>query len=429
MALPRLELPTIQHWDCHVSGSCCKEYLVTVSEEERQRILAQGWDPEKDLDGRDPFVRRGPPWARRYHLNHRPDGSCVFLSDQGRCRIHERFGYETKPLPCRLFPFVLVPQGDHWGVSVRFACPSAAANKGRALPDHAAELREFAEQLVKREGLTPQADGTLAPPPPLQAGQRVPWPDLMRFVRALLRLIGNRKNRLERRMRNCLELANLCRQARFDAIQGERLDELLEILATSAEAQTPREPASLPEPTWIGRVLFRQAAAIYTRKDHGPSSGLARQGRAALINAAWRFAQGTGPVPRMHNWMPHTTFEQVEAAQCELTPAAEEILERYYLLKIGSTQFCGAASFGMSFWEGLEHLALTLPILLWVARAFSPLPPDEAIIKALSIVDDHFGFNPVLASLRQRLSFKILARRGETSRLIAWYSRSPVPRV
>ena len=77
----------------------------------------------------------------------------------------------------------------------------------------------------------------------------------------------------------------------------------------------------------------------------------------------------------------------------------------------------------MSFWEGFEHLALTLPLLLWVARAMRPLPAEEAVTRALSIVDDHFGFNRVLGTLRQRLSFKILARRGEISRLIAWYSR------
>ena len=52
---------------------------------------------------------RGWLWGKKWFLSHRPDGSCVFLSDQGRCRIHERHGYEAKPLPCRLFPFVLVP--------------------------------------------------------------------------------------------------------------------------------------------------------------------------------------------------------------------------------------------------------------------------------------------------------------------------------
>src|SRR5262249_28142361 len=143
MPLPIRHLPVVQNWDCHVCGTCCKEYVVTVTDEEKRRIEAQGWDRVNDLEGRAPFVRHGPSsarpgacWARGGRANNRPDGSCVFLSEQGRCRVHERHGYETKPLPCRLFPFVLVPTGDHWSVGLRYACPSAAANKGRPLPEH-----------------------------------------------------------------------------------------------------------------------------------------------------------------------------------------------------------------------------------------------------------------------------------------------------
>ena len=66
---------------------------------------------------------------------------------------------------------------------------------------------------------------------------------------------------------------------------------------------------------------------------------------------------------------------------------------------------------------------LTFPVILWVARAYADRPRVEAVVQALSIVDDHVGFNPLLASTRQRLSFRILARSGELSRLIAWYSR------
>jgi len=72
----------------------------------------------------------------------------------------------------------------------------------------------------------------------------------------------------------------------------------------------------------------------------------------------------------LHRWLPETTFEQIEAATGPLSSAAEEILERYYLMKVGSLQFCGAAAFGLSFWEGFQSLALTLPVILWVKRAF-----------------------------------------------------------
>jgi hypothetical protein len=77
----------------------------------------------------------------------------------------------------------------------------------------------------------------------------------------------------------------------------------------------------------------------------------------------------------------------------------------------------------LPFWEGFESLTLTLPILLWLSRAYRDRPRQDAIMQALTIVDDHVGFNPVLATRRQRLSFRILARRGELARLIAWYSR------
>ncbi len=395
-----------------------------ITEEERQRIEAQGWNVDNDLEGYAPFWRGGPFWARKTFLNSRPDGGCVFLSEQGRCRIHERHGYDAKPLPCRLFPFVLIPQGDRWGVSVRFACPSAAANHGRPLAAHDAQLRDFAEELAQRVGLKPESDGTLNRPPYLAGSRWVDWSELRRYVEALLSILRNRQQSLERRLRRCLALANQCRQTpKIHEIKGAELTELLRVLANFTDSETPADPASLPGPSWIGRVLFRQLLAVYTRKDHGPNQGVPGRGRLALLGAALRFARGSGMVPRMHRWVPETTFEKVEAASGKLSAAAEEVVERYYAIKVGSMQFCGATSFKMSFWEGFESLALTLPVILWLARAFSPAPIEEGVTKALSIVDDHFGFNKLLGTLRQRFAMKLLARRGETARLIAHYSR------
>ena len=416
-------LPVVQNWDCHARGSCCKEYQITLSDEERRRIEEQGWDAKADLGGLAPIRRRGW-WQRKYQLNHRADGSCVFLSAEGRCRIHERFGYEAKPLPCRLFPFVLIPVADHWRVGLRFACPSAAANLGRPLAGHDDALKAFAAELAVREGVTAAPDGSLAPPPPLQAGLRVDWPDLLRFVQALLALVQDRRDRLERRLRKCLALASLCRQAKnLGQLKGGRLSEFLELVGMSAEAEVPRRSEELSPPSWVGRVLFRQALALYTRKDQGPQRGPAARNRLALLRSAWRFARGRGAVPRLHRAVPETTFERVEAAAGRLPEEAEQALERYYAIKIGSLQFCGPAFFGAPFWDGLEALCLTFPAILWVSRALHDQPRPEAVLKALSIVDDHFGFNRALGSARQRLSFRLLAGRRELERLIAWYGR------
>jgi len=422
MSRPIRTLPVVQNWDCHVTGTCCKEYRVTLSPDEVERLQKQNWSKE-ELGGLAPFKYTGPFWRRVVQLNHREDGSCVFLSPEGRCRIHEKHGYETKPLPCRLFPFVLVPVADHWRVGLRFACPSAAANKGRALPEHGPDLRRFADQLAQREHLSEASDGSLTPPPRFDNGDRLTWPDTLRVVDVLLSILATRKDGLERRMRKCLYLAEQLRRARLKDISGSRLTDLLELLRSDAEVSVPMAPPQLPPPNWVGRILFRQACALFTRKDHGPNRGLAARGRLALMRAAWQFARGSGAVPRLHARMPEADFNQAERPRGPLSRSADELLERYYTIKVGSLQFCGPASFGLPFWEGFELLAHTLPVILWVARLHPDGPTDENLTLALTIVDDHIGFNRVLASYRQRASFSILARSGQLSRLIAWYSR------
>ncbi len=418
-------LPVLQNWDCHQSGSCCKEYRVPLTEEEEKRIVAQGWDLQADLGGVEPFTRTGPFWKRVTRLNHRPDGSCVFLNEQGRCRIHERFGFAAKPLPCRLFPFVLIPVADHWRVSVRFACPSATRSLGKPVPEYEDDLKEFAAGLAQREKLDPRPDGTLVRPPRLQGGQRVEWPDLLRIVQTLLDILRNDRDPLELRLRKCLTLANLMRECNLDQVRDQRLGELLNLMRTTASHETPVNPQTLPPPGGVGRVLFRQAAALFLRKDHGPNKGEPqRRGRLALLSAAWTFARGKGRVPRLNGLMPETTtFAELETPRGPLSAAAEDVLERYYLIKVHALQFCGPALYGMPFWDGFELLALTFPIVLWAARMFRDVPAEEGIYRALTIVDDHFGFNPLLGTGRQRLALRILSRTGELSRLLAWYAR------
>ena len=177
MSLPVRNLPTGQNWDCRGCGNCCRDYHVSVTDDERTGIEAQGWENDPRWRAKL-FVHKGPWWKRRWRLNHRPDGSCVFLSSEGRCRIHEKFGGDTKPLACRVYPFVLVPAGDHWRVGLRYACPSAAENVGRPLAEH--RLDGFALELAQQTTL-----GDRPYVPRLKAGQHVEWDDLLRFVRRL----------------------------------------------------------------------------------------------------------------------------------------------------------------------------------------------------------------------------------------------------
>src|SRR5262249_49152433 len=158
-------------------------------------------------------------------------------------------------------------------------------------------------------------------------------------------------------------------------------------------------------------------------KDQGRKQGISRHGRLGLLLAAGRFAWGGGPVPKLNALLPDATFEQAERPAGPLPADAEKLLERYYTVKIESMQFCGSTYFNVGFWEGVEALAVTYPVTMWLRRVFCNLPPVEAVQRALIVVDDHYGFNRVLGSLRQRFSFRLLARRGDLDRLVARYSR------
>jgi lysine-N-methylase len=117
------------------------------------------------------------------------------------------------------------------------------------------------------------------------------------------------------------------------------------------------------------------------------------------------------------------TFEQLEQPVGPMPAESDELLTRYYRVKLESYQFFGPVHFGYKFWDGLEALALTFPITMYLSRAFNERARSDAIELALQIVDDNFGYNELLGSMRQKLAVRALAFRGELPKLVARYSR------
>ena len=142
MTLPIRNLPLVQNWDCHSCGDCCRQLEAVITDEEKQRLEKLDL-AERRRDAPGPGSCAKGWLAKSWALRRRPDGSCVFLTSANRCRLHETFGAEAKPFVCRLFPFMLIPAGNHWRVGLRFACPSAAGNKGRPLAEHDAALVQY----------------------------------------------------------------------------------------------------------------------------------------------------------------------------------------------------------------------------------------------------------------------------------------------
>ena len=427
MPLPVRSLTVLQNWDCQGCSACCRQYHVSVTDEERARIEAQGWQQEADFLGVPLFVRVGGWFSSAYRLNHRPDGACVFLGPDNRCRIHAKHGSAAKPLACRIYPYSLVPAGDHWKLGLRFACPSSAEDRGKPLAEHLSEAREFAAALEADAGTAAIA----APPPPLQRNQSVTWSDLFRISTALSKMMAEAEETIERRWRKVLFVVETLRKAKFDgggdakkAVTGGRLSELLHVLAEAAEDEVPDFPDELPQPGWVGRTVFRPLVALYARKDTGADRGSAQGNAVSRLFSAIQFARGKGSVPQTHAAMPRATFADTDKPFGELSDAAESLLSRWARVKIESGQFCGPTNFDLMVWEGVESLALAFASAMWLARVLRAdgRPLDDAIMMAVRIVDDNYGFNKLLGK-RQKSGLKLLSKRGELPKLVAWYGK------
>ena len=182
MTLPVRIPPVVERWDCHGCGRCCRAVIVPLSEADLARLQGQHWDQHPDFRGVRVVVRQGLG-KKRYRLAMSGQNQCVFLTAQGRCRIHELHGEAAKPLLCRMFPFQLVSLEGYSLVTLRRHCPSAAADLGRTLEEQLADIRQLARQRARPSA----GKGGLAPPP-LLPGRQASWHDFLRVAETLERL-------------------------------------------------------------------------------------------------------------------------------------------------------------------------------------------------------------------------------------------------
>ena len=208
MAFPLHHLPVLQNWDCHVCGTCCQEYQVTITDEEASASRRRAGTAMPTLAA----VSRSCPTAR---ANPGSTSSIIattiavfFSATRGDAASTSVSATRPNRWRAGCFPFVLVPVADEWRVGLRFACPvGGSTTKGRAIAAHKRSLAEFAAALAQREGLTTRPDGSLTPPPALERRPKAEWPDVLRLVDVLLGFLRNRRDPMERRLRKCLTLA------------------------------------------------------------------------------------------------------------------------------------------------------------------------------------------------------------------------------
>lgn len=421
MSRLQLELPTLQNWNCHNCSGCCKQHGIFITEEEKQRIESQGWQQTQELpEGLEPIVEEGSLFGKKnYRLAQQADGACVFLDEHGLCRIHGKFGEDAKPLACRIYPYAFHPKGDQITVSLRFSCPSVTQNLGKSVTRQNKEVREIAELVVPE-------NRKQAEPPKLSGKIQLDWNETLTIVQSLDDSLAGEETPIALKLLRTLFWLDLVRQTNFSNIRGERLTDLLEILLEAAPAEVPQLPER-EKPANVALMQFRLLAGQYARKDTFASMDTSLKGRFQQLKSATKLSSGSGLLPHLNDELGEVSFEALEGTFGTLSAESEELLTRYFRVKVQGMHFCGPAYYDVPVIDGFHALALVLPVTLWIARwravtnGRSATTPED-IREALQIVDHQHGYSPVLGTWGSKKRVSTLAQTGDLARLISWYS-------
>jgi len=424
-----MKLPVIlpnhagQRFDCHSCTNCCRDLVVHLTAADREKIDRQSWGGRLHAL---PYV----PLGREYVLNHRTNGGCVFLREDGLCRIHAEYGAEEKPLACQLFPFTLDREGPALRASIRFDCPSVAGNRGSPLASHQRAIETLANRAVAEISSLAFVEpaGVL-----LKTGRKLEEAELARLVDHIDSWLRNTTRSLEVRLLGLCSLIETLWAVRPAGIRGERFGELVSLLMQDLpEAAKEAMISPVVPPTGRQKRLLRQA--VFAHAEH-ISLGQAQASwwssmryRFSQLGKARRLARASGALPPLWPGMPPVTLAALEGVTGEAGGGGvEELVTRYLRVRVLSHGVFGSAYYGWPVLEGLAALVLSVVVTAWLARYHaaaagrSAITPDDAV-GAIGLVDRAAGRARELGSASARLRVRYLRADQGLTRLLRAYS-------
>lgn len=417
-----------QRFDCQGCTNCCRDLVVHLTGVDRRKIDRQDWTAGLSVP---PYVRLGASFV----LNHTPGGGCVFLNDDGLCRIHAEHGATEKPLACQLYPFTLEPQLGTIRAGIRFDCPSIARNKGRLIGEHKKEVARLAEELQQA---APGQFGNESKSVEIAQGRLLPAAELDRFVECADAWLADEARSMEDRLIGLLDWVETLSAARLDRLRDKQLGELINMLADDLpQAVQAAKDASLPMPSprqlrLLRQTVFAHCEHVTLEQARAPFFQRMR-GRLDQLARGRRLASGRGPLPPLARGRTNelsATFEQIE--QCGPADdisgsACGELLNRYVRARVLSRSAFAGGYYGRPVLEGMAALLLTVPVVGWLARYLAAVDGRESysgedIVVAVGVVDRNAGRVPELGSTVARLRLRYLRQDQGLLRLMRRYA-------
>jgi lysine-N-methylase len=412
-----------QRYSCHGCGNCCRDFTVQLRGDDLRRLGEQGWE-----------ARLGEPVTVDFrgttYLRQREDGSCMFLLDDGRCRIHAEHGFEAKPVACQLFPFHLVPASGGLMMGISFACQSVLESKGAELKSHATDLGRMAGELAELRGMT---SGTGGGGPPMLTGRlRASEREASALTGHVDRWLRRADVRLPVRLDGLAWVAQSLASARIEKVREDRFSDLLDVLFGALPAELAHHPVEAPSARQ--RRMLRQA--VFARTEDPKISRVAQDGRWRTIlgqlSRSRRFKRGRGPMPRVGiDWPVDVRGEAVEAVARAHEPteaaAIDDLVTRWLRATVLGGRCWGAGYYGWPAVSGLQAMLLNAASAGWLARLHAAGRGLEAVDliaarSAIGRIDRTAGRARWLGSRAEMLRLAYLGLSDGLRRLVAAYA-------
>lgn len=416
LPLTVLRLP-LQRYSCHACGDCCRDFTVQLRPEDLERLERQAY-----------ALKMGEPVTVEYRgmhfLRQKPDGACLFLESDGRCRVHADHGFDEKPIACRMFPFNLAPDGRGPHAGLNFACVSVRRNVGATLASHQDDLKRALRQIPEvRTSVSPRLAGSL----------RAELAETESIIAALDRWL-QRDVPLIVRLDGFAWLAQSLGAARFESVRGARVKELVDVLESALPQELdhlPIDRASRGQQKLLRQAVFARIEDL-TISEAAESSGL--RGRLDQWRRSRQFSTGRGVLPSLpRGWDGPVSFDAV--AQFDRTVDEREIddlLSRWLRATILGGRAWGAGFYGFSIVEGLQALALNIACVGWLAKVHAVgrgagSVDLEAVGESLGRIDRSAGRAKWLGSKAERLRLRYFASDDGLRRLVRLTWSEPIP--
>lgn len=401
-------LPIVEQWDCRGCTACCRETTIQLTADDLAQLERQQWNERLEFRGVQ-TVRRSALLGGTSVLAHKADGSCVFLTEAGRCRIHEMFGADSKPFMCRQFPLQVVRTDREALATVVRSCPTAAADLGQPIEAHIPFLKRLLGDDATNEDVAAPAMAT---------GVQRGWDDFYLAAEAVARLINDERLPLVRRLVHAVRFSNLLAQVKWKRVTAESMVELLAAMEELACADAGHLFQDRQPPSRRTARLFRRLGAHFIRCVPGRQPVRTFGDQWRVMRSSGRLARGGRELPELHPRFPAIEADRLEAA---LGPLANEVLrplERFYEAHAISKRYALSAP-GGPLVDSTARLTFAFPMALWLLRwlATDRVPTADDMVQVVVALERGI----VLPALNR--ASRYLAESGELERLIAWYGR------